>query len=148
MKYFFALFFVLIAGCSSPTTPAPYSPGGEYYVLPGTFVGTWDYQKVDSNSVVRNANACIARITEADSIFVGTIMNDSTTEVLSIRGSHFIDGIIDDPSGPPQHLYNSTTIDANGDTAFVVFEISNDGNTLTYNRPDLPSNLSINCVRK
>ena len=111
MKYFI-IFVVLLASCSESTTPSPYSPGGIFYMKPGTFVGTW---RLIVNRVFTDTNFCIASITEADSLVVGEITDTNTHEVLNIRGRHV--DIAFDPSGSPNtHDYGFQYRTSLGDT--------------------------------
>src|ERR1700688_4137831 len=94
MKYFVALLVLLLAGCSHPASTSNagpmspiFQPGGEFYVMPGTFTGTWTIYK-DSNTFIIDTDSCTAIITEADSLLFVTITNDSNKEVLTIRGIH------------------------------------------------------------
>jgi hypothetical protein len=88
MKYFFALSFLLIVGCSSSTAPiSPYAPGGAYYLAPGTFEGSWTPW---INGFFTDTDFCTAVITEADSLITGTITNDSTKEILTLTGHHVV----------------------------------------------------------
>jgi hypothetical protein len=80
MKYIFALTFLFLAGCSAPTAPGPFAPGGEYYVAPGKFVGIWAQGKV--------VDSCTSFVTEADTILSGSVVNGSTGEVLTLKGEH------------------------------------------------------------
>jgi hypothetical protein len=146
MKYFLALTFLLIAGCSSPTTPAPYAPGGEYYVAPGVFVGIWDTVTEIYNKVtMTDSNLCNAVIARADSLFAGTITNTVTHQELILSGFRELYSV----SGPnPRHFYWVFSLDTVGDTALGGLGFTDDGDSLTYNGWSVPSNLSINCVRK
>jgi hypothetical protein len=77
---------ILLFGCSSH----PNNPSGNHvfpqrnprYMMGGTFTGTWTYLNV--------TDSCIAVLTKADSILLGTITNDSTEEVLSLTGKYFL----------------------------------------------------------
>jgi hypothetical protein len=87
MKYFFALAFLLLAGCSVD----PYAPGGEYYIAPGTFKGLWVITAFTPNvpsGMISDTNTCTALITECDANLKGTIINDSTKEELQFSGFH------------------------------------------------------------
>ncbi len=143
MKYFFALAFLLVAGCSID----PYAPGGEYYVAPGTFTGTWIITSFDSSGIVGDTNSCTAVITECDENLVGTITNDSTKEVLSLRGPH----LSSSNGGVALHDYITTDRSSLGDTDISMhFFIDNSGNTLSYfGSRDLPGfpTLTIVCGR-
>jgi hypothetical protein len=151
MKYFFAFTFLLLAGCRTSTEPAnPYAPGGEYYVAPGTFTGTWliGYY-INSPNVAYTYQSTII-ITECDSNLVGTITNDSTKEVLSLRGVHTT---FSQSYTAPLHNYWITSDRGSfGDTAtggFFTFYWG--GDSIEYSgQRDLPGwpGFSILCARK
>jgi hypothetical protein len=148
MKYLFVLFFVLIAGCSTPTTPAPYSPGGEYYVAPGTFEGTLVTTYVTgSNLAINDTNSCTVVINEADSILVGTLTNDSNNAAFDVRGTHD-NGPFIDVNGTVTHAYLTTSVDNVGDTLIVNLGFTDDGNTFYYSGVNHGAYLNINCLRK
>jgi hypothetical protein len=80
MKYFFALAFLLLAGCSGPTSNSsnPPPPGWVANIQPGKFVGVWTQGKI--------ADSCTCFVTEADTNFSASVVNGSTSEVLTMRG--------------------------------------------------------------
>jgi hypothetical protein len=121
MKYFFALSILMVAGCSAPTnnnaptavmvtqnTLPPYSPGGIYYVAPGTFIGSWEATPFQTGKT--DTNPCTVVITEADSIVSGTITNDYTHEILRVNGGHLSDPV--DPLAP--HNYKVHVVSSIG----------------------------------
>ncbi len=147
MKYFFALSFLFIAGCSTSTTPtaSPYSSGGEFYVAPGTFTGTW-LIFIDSNVFRIDTDSCKAVITEADSLLLGTITNDSNKEVLSLSGVHLWPT---DDAAP--HDYEVQTISSLGDTdaGLVKFSLVADSFWYSPYQSSTPATPPIiNCFRK
>jgi hypothetical protein len=122
MKYFLALTILLVAGCSTSTAPvSPYSPGGKFYMTTGTFVGTWRPAAVNGNFV--DTNLCTAVITEADSIVLGSIMNDSTKEVIEINGSHDDSAAII-ANAPDNHFYWIRFVSSLGDTGSSTIDFS------------------------
>jgi hypothetical protein len=143
MKYFFALTFLLLAGCSTD----PYAPGGEYYVAPGKFTGTWVITSFDSTVMIADTNSCTAVITECDDNLEGTITNDSTKEVLSLRGTHS-----SSPNGgSPPHVYIVTDRSSLSDSDLSThFDFYPGGDTMEYYGvralPGFPS-FTIFCVR-
>jgi|SRR5579884_4544858 len=117
MKYFVALSIFLIVGCSSSTAPVPpYSPGGEFYMATGTFVGTW-IPTINGNFV--DTNLCTVVITKADSVVRGTITNNSTEEVIQVTGYHDDLGLNIDGTSP-KHLYWTQYVSSIGDTGSSV----------------------------
>jgi hypothetical protein len=125
MKYLFALAFILLAGCSI----FPYSPGGEYYVAPGTFTGTWVITSFDSTEMLGDTNSCTAMITECDENLVATITNESTKEVLSLRGTHSSST----NGGSPTHVYIVTDQSNLGDSDLTThFDFSPNGDAMEY----------------
>jgi hypothetical protein len=161
MKFFFALSFLLIAGCShqmNAVTPGPQSaifqPGGQFYMEPGMFTGTWTITTTnDNNIIVRNEiNPCTAVITEADSLLFGTISNDSTKEVLSLSGVHT--GTTSIVLEPVPHLYLVQSASSLGDTNLTYINFFSYGDSLWSDGYEkVPATDStpyyvINCVRK
>jgi hypothetical protein len=144
IKYFFGLTFLLIAGCSL----FPFEPGGEYYVAPGTFTGTWVITSFDSTVEISDTNSCTAVITECDENLVGTITNESTKEVLTLTGVHSTfstDGVT------PLHSSVVTDKSSIGDSdENMRFFLSQGGDTLEYfGTRSLPKSPLFNvfCVR-
>jgi hypothetical protein len=151
MKYFAALSFLFLAGCSHTTstnTIPAFQQGGEYYMSPGTFTGTWLSGNItNGNAFTIDTDSCTAVITEADSLLVGTITNDSNKEVLTISGYHL---------GPPYdspspHYYTVLSIGSLGDTnsGVVYFSLATD--TLRYSPYSMAvyePRWLINCVRR
>jgi hypothetical protein len=123
MKYFFALSVLLATGCSSSTAPiSPYSPGGAYYMAPGTFDGSWS---LVVNGFTTDSNFCTAVITESDSLIAGTITNDSTKEVLTLTGHHWVPfQIADCPNG------------CNDLHGYIIGYVSNRGDTVSSTYPN------------
>jgi hypothetical protein len=143
MKYFFVLTFCLIAGCSMPVSP--YSPGGQYYMAPGTFVGTWEPMTVNGNFV--DTNVCTAVITEADSVVIGSITNDSTKEVIQINGVHNSFSFADDRYGPDNHQYWIRYVSSSGDTGSSGLDFST-GNSLNISCESGQFDVWIDCNRQ
>ena len=145
MKYFFALSFILIAGCSID----PYAPGGKYYVAPGTFSGLWVMTYYRPNMIIADTNHCTAIIMESDESLVGTITNDSTKEVLSLRGTH---STIGTDGQQPLYNYNVTESSSIGDsnTATNFYFYGNGDTMLYYGTRAIPGwpEFEIVCVRK
>jgi hypothetical protein len=154
MKYFFALSFLLIAGCSHPTGTIasqipPYSPGGEYYVAPGSFPGTWINTTVmDSGIIIADTNLCTIVIKESDSLLAGTLTNNSTKEIINLMGVHSTestDGI------KPLYAYSvndSSSFGINDWSAPFVF--FGNGDSLIYQgQRELPRSPTfyITCIR-
>jgi hypothetical protein len=144
MKYFFALSFLLIAGCSHPTStntiPAGpmsliYQPGGKYYMAPGTFTGTWITTYITNNVFINDTNPCTAVIKEADSLLFGTITNDSTKESLRLTGSIGVSQtVIPDPL-----FYGVQSISSLGDTDLgEAINFFTTGDTLLYSGSETP----------
>ena len=136
MKYSLLLSLVLLVGCSTLTSPIPpYSPGGEYYVAPGTFIGTWSSSNYSLTGPDLSLVAqCTAVISEADSLFSGTITNDSTKEVLILRGYNDVSPKV---SFPPANLnphfeYYVHEINGIGDTTGATVLFSFDRNAMVF----------------
>jgi hypothetical protein len=151
MKRFFALTFLLLAGCSTD----PYAPGGEYYVAPGTFTGTWVITAFTPNvpsGMVADTNPCTALITESDANLKGTIINDSTKEDLQLSGIHSTHNT----SGvAPTHYYLVSDDTSNQGYIYLSsdFYYSSDGGSFEYIgtreiNPDSSVEFDIVCYRQ
>jgi hypothetical protein len=147
MKYFFALPFLLLAGCSAPTTPGPFAPGGKDYVAPGKFVGIWAQGKV--------VDSCTSFVMEADSIFSASVINSSTGEVLTLKGE-YDPTTIEWANGPFYHLFaanDSSNFYGDTDKApnflfDVNCEFSPNADTLIYSAIRGVDTLTIFCKRQ
>jgi hypothetical protein len=147
MKYFFALAFLLLAGCSID----PYSPGGEYYVAPGIFKGTWVITAFTPNvpiAMLSDTTRCTANITECDANLKGTITNDSTKEELQLSGVH---STYDNAT----HYYGVSNDTSKQGYIYLSsdFYFSSDGNSFEYYgqreiKPDSLVEFDILCYRQ
>ncbi len=141
MKFnlFYIFLFAVLAGCSpTSNTDSPYAPGGEFYVTPGTFVGTWTIKSVTT--------PCTAIISKTDSVLLGSITNDSTKEVLTIIGRHSYL-----PDVQAKHIYSIRDSSSSiRDTDYVdIFNFSDDGNALNflaYRDTSYKKNISLSIV--
>ncbi len=124
MKYFAAFCFLICIGCSTAT--GPYSPGGEHYVAPGTFVGTWvESRNLDSATWTADTSACEAIIMQADSLVIGTITNIETKETIALRGRIYL--------GPTQNYPDlKSTSYLVGDSMVNPLDFSENGSHLDY----------------
>ena len=136
MKYIVGLMACVFIGCAQPTTaPAPYSPEGEYYVAPGTFKGTWtDYDmKPDGTWLIEDTDLCTAVVKEADSILIMSVTNNTTAEVRTLQGVHFIPIVGCFPCGQTKHAYHVMDSSSSGDRLDSVdFYLAADGNGFNY----------------
>jgi hypothetical protein len=137
MKYFFVVTLLFIIGCShttgtNTTQNLPFSPGGQYYVAPGRFVGTLSIDNFPQNGPnVIDSTTCILVVTEADSLLFGTITNNSTNEIDTIKGFHALPHENSFPWTEPLHFYYVKSITPLADTTEPIsLSFLVDGDTL------------------
>ena len=148
MKYFFALCFILIAGCSSPTSKPinPPPPGWVDNIQLGKFAGVWKLGTV--------VDSCITNVTETDSILIATVGNRRTGEVLTLAGGlpvntassnlhpYFHGFVVYDSS----NFYDDT--DSFPDPTRANCTFSNNTDTLFYSTKRGSDSLFIICIRE
>ena len=107
MRLWWLISLLLVMGCTASTSPvSPYAPGGECYVAPGIFNGTWwTDDRTLNDPQVTYSNHCTAIISEADSLFSAKIANDSTGEVLTLRGFHTLVANTANPADRILHFF-------------------------------------------
>lgn len=133
MKYKFALVVIVFAGCNSllgsddsqSLASSPLHYKSKYVIQAGTFVGTWEGDSANYN--FQNFNSCTLTIHEADSVLNGTVINDSTDEIIHLSGVRGPDRIGD------WHALSYTvtgTSNKKFSYSFIQFDFSKSGDTI------------------
>lgn len=139
------LLSIALWSCSSINGPSVIN-----YPKPGTFLGIWSQVGIPTSP-----DSCSAIIIEADTIVNAMITNDSTKEILFIRGIFQIH--VDDYNYSSHYwriVFDSSNyygkidknVDLSGNNTGIIFEIS--GNSFTYQTTRDSLELKITCYRK
>lgn len=153
---------IIMVGCSTAADTPPnnpwgiftsdeFKPGGDCYLSPAVCRGYWianpDWR------LAGDTMKCTVGVTEADSVLSATIFNDSTGEILLVRGKHATEGSLEHspwgPATPPEHFFLAVCKSSTGDTSFETpFTFFTTGDSLGYGPSFSSSNMWIFCTQK